>query len=241
MMRLVALAAVVLATGCSGRGAPGEDDIRAALTQAGNRGGPKAVKLACVSGTDKPGFVCDYRAPACNRFTGACGSVRPGSGRFVEANGRWQLVEDLTPRTGPAAGTQPLPAPSEPTPGPTAPDVAPAPVPTDPTVAAPDVSGPADDFAPPTVVVRKPRYLPPPDERGEEDERYDPAPLSPGQVSLIAGWVRLNTQCELGDRTSDDAQDACLERDDHAQRMRRRGLCYGGGGRDTVAKWHRCD
>lgn len=243
MRLLIALAAMALATGCTGRGAPGEDDIRAALAQSGNRGGPKAVKLACTRSADKPGFVCDYRAPACNRYTGACGSVRPGSGRFVEANGRWQLVEDLTPRAGPAPGTQPLPGTDQPGPGATDAGNALPPAPNDTPTVTPDV--PAEPpVAFPTLVpapapTRSTRPIAPVETPEEED--FEREPLSAGQLSLLARWVRLNTQCELGDRDSDATRDACLERDDHAQRMRRRGMCYGGGGRGTVAKWHRCD
>lgn len=230
MRVLLALAAVLLAGGCINAGEPSEDDIRGALTQAGNRGGPKAVKLACKRGTDKPGFVCDYRAPACNRFTNACGSPKPGSGRFVKSGGRWQLVEDLTPRAGDAPGTQPLPDPgitpsATPTGAPTGPGITFSPIPT---------ASPVPTFSPEPA---PPRPAPP-----EWDDEADTRPaLKPRDLSMIARWVGLNARCQIGEGASDDARDACFERDDLAQRMRRRGLCYGGGGRDTVAKWHRCD
>lgn len=147
-MRLsLALAAVLLAGGCINAGEPSEDDIRGALTQAGNRGGPKAVKLACKRGTDRPGFVCDYRAPACNRFTNGCGSPKPGSGRFVKSGGRWQLVEDMTSRPTAAPGTNPLPKADIP-----APTIAPtvtAPVPTSsPVPTEPTRPLPTEDFCP---------------------------------------------------------------------------------------------
>ena len=221
----MAFASAALVAACSGGGGePGEADIRAALTQAGNRGGPQATKLACQRGTDKPGFVCDYRAPACNRFTNACGSPKPGSGRFVKSGGRWQLVEDLTPRAGNAPGTTPLPAPSgTPTASPTAPTAFPS-------------------FAPTTVPSPRPtrteRPAPPPEGEGGEYERER---LSPRDVTIIAEWIDLNMFCRVDEGADEDARRACRERDRLAQRMRRRGLCYGGGGAETMARWHRCD
>lgn len=219
-MRLVlALAAAALVAACSGSGEPGEADIRTALTQAGNRGGPQAVKLACQRGTDKPGFVCDYRAPACNRFTGACGSPKPGSGRFVKSGGRWQFVEDLTPRAGAAPGTTPLPAPSATS------------------VASPSAATPFPSFSPTPVPTQTMRPVPPP----EEDGGYERQPLSPRDVTIIADWIDLNMLCRIDEGADDEAREACRERDRLAQRMRRRGLCYGGGGGETMARWHRCD
>lgn len=217
-MRLIlALAAMLLAGGCINAGEPSEDDIRGALTQAGNRGGPQAVKLACQRGTDKPGFVCDYRAPACNRFTNGCGSPKPGSGRFVKSGGRWQLVEDMTPRPTVAPGTNPLPKAD--IPAPTIAPTATAPVPT-------SSPAPAEPIRP----------LPTEDDEGEARSA-----LKPRDLALISRWIGLNARCRIDESANDDARDACFERDDLAQRMRRRDLCYGGGGRDTVAKWHRCD
>lgn len=107
-MKRAAVLALLLAA-CTGSGEPSADNIRGALTQAGNKGGAKAEKLACKRSAERPGYACDYRAPACNRFTGTCGAARPFTARFLYAGGRWQLVEDLTPK-GPAdPATQPLP------------------------------------------------------------------------------------------------------------------------------------
>lgn len=120
MKRAGPLVALALA-GCSG--APREGDVRTALSQSGSRGGAQAVLLACQRSPDRPGFVCDYRAPACNRFTGTCAGERPYTGRFLRAGGKWQLIEDLTPRAAPDPVTQPLPgvalAPATPVPAPT--------------------------------------------------------------------------------------------------------------------------
>lgn len=129
MKRAVGLALLLAA--CTGSGEPSSDNIRAALTAAGNKGGAKAEKLACKRSPERPGYACDYRAPACNRFTGTCGDAKPFSGRFLYAGGRWQLVEDLTAKAAADPATVPLPGivlPT-PTPLPTAlPSVAPTPV-----------------------------------------------------------------------------------------------------------------
>ena len=229
-MRLVlTLAAAALLAACSGGGGePGEADIRTALTQAGNRGGSSATKLACQRGTDKPGFVCDYRAPACNRFTNACGSPKPGSGRFVKSGGRWQLVEDLTPRASNAPGTTPLPGPSA---APTASPTAPSPFPSFSPTQAPTQ-------APTPQPTRTERPVAPP---GAMEDGYRRPSLSPRDVTIIADWIDLNMMCRIDEGADDDAREACRERDRLAQRMRRRGLCYGGGGSETMARWHRCD
>lgn len=228
-------AAVLLASACSGQGDPNQDDIRAALKQAGNRGGPKAEKLACKRSPERPGVICDYRAPACNRYTGTCGSVRPFTGRFLHANGRWQLVEDLTPRATPDPVTQPLPGAPVASPTPTdEPGFVPEPE-------AP-VAPPPEPTAPPrpssTFQPSAPEPAAPPE--FDEDDAAPRRDLSRRDLRQISRWATLNARC--GINSSDDAdREACFERDDVAQRMRRRGLCYGGGDAATVARWHRCD
>lgn len=105
-MKRCALVAALALVGCSG--APSEQELRTALVQSGGKGAAQAVLLACQRSPDRPGFVCDYRAPACNRFTGTCAGERPYTGRFLHAGGKWQLIEDLTPRAAPDPVTQPL-------------------------------------------------------------------------------------------------------------------------------------
>jgi hypothetical protein len=175
--RAVGLALLLAA--CTGSGEPSADNIRTALTQAGNRGGAKAEKLACASSPERAGYACDYRAPACNRFTGTCGAAKPFTGRFLYAGGRWQLVEDLTPKAPADPATQPLPgvALATPTPTPTVP-AAPAPV-------APPAAVPAPSAPPPA-----------------------PEPeLSRKELRQIARWRAADTACRQDGPDSDACYD----------------------------------
>lgn len=204
-MKRIAAFALTLAACTGSGGEPSADELREALRQSGNRGAAKAEKLACKTSPDRPGQVCDYRAPACNRFTGTCGAVRPFTARFLHADGRWQLVEDLTAKAAPDPATQPLPG-----------VVLATPVPT------------ASSASPPAVTAA------PTDAPGAVADAPD---LSRRDLRLIGRWRALDARC----REDADDLDACDERADTAERLRRRDLCYGPPGAFGYDRaWRRC-
>ena len=201
-MRLAPLLLLALAA-CTGSGEPSTDNIRDALAQAGNRGAAKAEKLACKFGSERPGYVCDYRAPACNRFTGACGAARPGTGRFLYAGGRWQLVEDLTREAAPDPVTRPLPGIAVATPVPV---VATGPVPTATRLATPSPAVPSPAAA---------RTSAPPPELSRRERQW------------IEDWHDLDGRCRNREGGEDaDGWDACREQERLSRRLAQRNLCY---------------
>lgn len=225
MSRAAPLLALALAlAACAGNGAPSEQELRQALVAAGNRGGREAVKLACQSSPDRPGQVCDYRAPACNRFTGACGGARPFTGRFLDAGGRWQLVEDLTPRAQPDPVTRPLP-------GVALPDTA-AMVPgADPVPAYAPTGRPGLPAARPSALpLPMPTIPPPPPPPGGDDE-----PLSRRELGQVSKWIGLDARCRAGRDYGEESWEACADRDKLSRKLERRGLCHVGPG-----GWQRC-
>ncbi len=197
-MRAIPLLFLTLAA-CTGSGEPSVDNIRDALAGASNRGAAKAEKLACKFGSERPGYVCDYRAPSCNRFTGACGAARPFTGRFLYAGGRWQLVEDLTREAAPDPVTQPLPGIAVAVPG-----------------AAPTMSVPrADVSSTPTPAPVPSRTQAPPPELSSRERRW------------IEDWEDLDGRCRSRDRDGGgDGWDACQDQERIARRLYRRNLCY---------------
>lgn len=182
---------------CTGSGEPSVDNIRDALGGAGNRGATKAEKLACKRSPERPGYVCDYRAPNCNRFSGACGPERPFTGRFLYAGGRWQLVEDLTRAAAPDPATQPLPGVV--LAGPT------AAVTTPPVVAEPPMP-------------REPEPVPTPEAETE--------PLSNRDLKLVARWLGEDARCRAGAAIGREGEEACEDRTRTGERLQDRGLCY---------------
>ena len=245
VIRIAALSLLALvATGCSGRGEPGENDIRAALKLAGHRGADKAVKLACKTVPERPGYVCDYRAPNCNRYTGTCGSMRPYTGRFVHADSRWQFVEDMTPKPQQDPVTQPLPGVTP------APGGMPGTIPSFPTTSgepdggmtvppgygpsvAPEPSPPVAP-TPPPVAPRPPRPDPPIDTTVDEPTGRG-EPLSMRDLGLVSRWITQNTRCRMGRPGERQTWQACEQRDRLARQLERRGLCY-----SPRVSWHRC-
>jgi hypothetical protein len=200
-LRLSPLLLAIALAGCTGSGEPSVDNIRDALAQSGNRGAAKAEKLACKKSPERPGYVCDYRAPACNRFTGACGAARPFTGRFLYAGGRWQLVEDLTRQAAPDPVTQPLPGVALATP-----------VPGVPSVAAP-VASPSPTATPSPRPTRT--QAPPPPELSQRERQW------------IEDWHDLDGRCRSRDRDGyGEDWDACRDQERLARRLERRNLCY---------------
>lgn len=219
-MRVVALLPLALVA-CTGAGEPSVDNIRDALAQAGNRGAAKAEKLACTRSPDRPGYNCDYRAPACNRFSGACGADRPFTGRFLHAGGRWQLVEDLSRQAAPDPVTQPLTgiAPAA-TPSAATLPVAPPPAAAPPVVPEPPMP-PEPARAPPAAI---------PDAPAARD------PLSPRDARLVSRWLAEDARCRAGAGLDRAGEAACEDRTTTAERLRDRGLCY-----VRPDGWRRCD
>jgi hypothetical protein len=114
MKRWLVVAMMASLTACNpfaSNDGPSEKDIADALGRSGAKV-QSVERIACKTAPDRPGYVCDYRATTCSRFTGKCDKSATRTGRFVRYGDNWMFRDDVADPNRYAATPAPSPAAS---------------------------------------------------------------------------------------------------------------------------------